>query len=561
MSQSERDVTQTETPSLVRNLSTGYDSPVSLNNEVADVETTKPSSAASTPGLFGSLLFEQSCDAEHIEDQNSESFVSDLNLDIIVSAIVAGQRDPGFVAKHFYNQLHDIQEVYSRQEIFRDLEDQTLLKALKDFAQNILQVDIHAQQIEKMQNHYQKEGWFLDEVAIYCEAISVLSARLNSCNLRSKRLNAFRNYLSDYVSSDEVVCLNIETNNLKKILADIKYSIRIKGLKVEVRRYEGESDYSAEVDKTFERFKQGAVKDYQIFYPGRPGINHVGTRILELLARLFSTEFCALDDYCLRHVGFFDENIRRFERELRFYVAYIEYISPIRLAGLRFCYPEVSQESKEIFANDTFDLALANKLVSTRTPVISNDFYLKGLERVLVISGPNQGGKTTFARTFGQLHHFASIGCPVPGTSARLFLFDKIYTHFEQEEDPANMNGKLEDDLVRIHDVFEKATTNSIIIMNEIFTSTTLNDARCLGTKIMERVIELDLLCVYVTFIDEIASLGETIVSMKSTIVPENPSERTYKVVRGPADGLAYALAIAEKYHLTYDLMRKRIIS
>ena len=78
-----------------------------------------------------------------------------------------------------------------------------------------------------------------------------------------------------------------------------------------------------------------------------------------------------------------------------------------------------------------------------------------------------------------------------------------------------------------------------------------------LGTKLIEKVMQLDALCVYVTFVDELASLGEPVVSMMSTIVPENPAERTYKVVRKPADGLAYALAIAEKYDLTYERLRR----
>jgi DNA mismatch repair protein MutS len=59
--------------------------------------------------------------------------------------------------------------------------------------------------------------------------------------------------------------------------------------------------------------------------------------------------------------------------------------------------------------------------------------------------------------------------------------------------------------------------------------------------------------------VDELATLGDQVVSMMSTIVPDNPAERTYHVVRKRADGLAYALAIAEKHGLTYQLLRRRL--
>jgi DNA mismatch repair protein MutS len=510
--------------------------------------------------VFHSILFEASHHGNRAEAIEAPEFFRDLNLGQIVDAITAG-RDEYNLKPLFYVPLANLSAIAYRHEVMRDLEKQALFESIKSFSEQFRRVREHLATAAKLSYRYEKEGWFLEAVGIYCSAVEKLLHDLHRCDPNSRGLLGFHSYLKQYVGSGEFRRLFAEARKLKSELSGIRYCLLIDGNNVTVRNYDSEIDYSAVVEKTFAKFKQGAAKDYRVKFKSSAGMNHVEGMVLERVAKLNPTVFLALDDYSAKHGGFLDKTIVDFEREIQFYVAWLEHSETFKRVGLNFCYPRISDTSKEVISRESFDLALAGKLIREKSVVVCNDFMLSGNERILVVTGPNQGGKTTFARMFGQLNYLASLGCPVPGREAQLFLFDRLLTHFEREEDIATLRGKLEDDLLRVHQILGEATPNSIIIINEIFSSTTVKDAAYLSKKIIEAVSRLDALCVCVTFVDELSRLNQKTVSVVAEIVPENPTLRTYKLERRPADGLAYALAIAEKYRLTQDRLKERIKS
>lgn len=507
---------------------------------------------------FHSILFAQA-EGKKETAEAPDCFV-DLNLDQIIDTITANKQEYD-LKPFFYTPLHDLDTILYRHEIMCDLENTTLFEHIQAFAQKMHRMREYLTQAEKLHYKYQKERWFLDAVELYYEAVMCLARDLASVDLQSRGFLALRAYVADYANSGLFASLMAETKQLQADLSAIHYCLLIRGSTIRVRKYEAESDYSADIEETFAKFRQGDVKDYRVKFRVWPDMDHVEAQILELVARLHPDIFSHLDDYRIRNAHFLDKTIATFDREIQFYVAYLEHIARFKRAGLHFCYPHMSSTSKEVHDYAAFDLALAHKLLNENSSVVCNDFSLAGKERILVVTGPNQGGKTTFARTFGQVHYLASIGCPVPGREAQLFLFDRLFTHFEKEEDIKDLRSKLEDDLVRLYRILEQATPGSLIILNEILTSTTVNDALFLSKKIMERIVQLDALSVWVTFIDELSAFSEQTVSMVSTVVPENPALRTYKIVRKPADGLAHAIAIAEKYRLTYDALKERLRS
>ncbi|MDA8346191.1 MAG: DNA mismatch repair protein MutS [Thermaerobacter sp.] len=507
---------------------------------------------------FTSILFLNGEDRPPTETLKEPDFLADLNLDQVFDAVAQG-REQYNLKPFFYSPLTDVDSILYRHEVFQDIESPNILSCIQSFAQAMRVMRTNLAQVKGLYYQRQKQRWLLDAVSVYCDAVASLAQGLGGGRVSSRGLAAFSGYVRHYCASEQFRELRDEASMLMESLSKVAYCVLIKDSTVMVRKYEGENDYSVEVERTFTRFKEAAAKDYRIQFQEWIEMDHVEANILEFVAKLYPDVFQGLEDFYSRWTDYVDETIATFDREVQFYLAFLDFIAPLRRRGLAFCYPKITMSDNPIYGRDTFDVALANHLEGRA--VVCNTWQMTDRERIFVVSGPNQGGKTTFARSFGQMHYLGTIGCLVPGEAARLLLFDHLFTHFERQENVASLTGKLEDDLLRMRAILERASGTSIILINEMLASTTLRDGILLGRRIMEKLRQLGSVCIWVTFIEELATDSEVVASLLSTVEKDAPTVRTYKIERHPPVGIAHALSLAERYGLTYEALKERIRS
>ena len=491
------------------------------------------------------------------DDSSSESkpqYFKDLGLNQIVEDICRGRQEYS-LQSYYFQRLKNLNDIQYRQEIFKDLDDLSLLKAVNNFSNSMKQIYEKESRIKKLYNEWQKKWYRLDTMELYMNSLSDFLNILITCGIKSQGLICVKKHITVIVEGDHFLKMKQMLNELKDLLSSVTFRIRIYRNMVEVSDCIDCAEYAKEVEKTFSIFKQGDVQDqlYRKFSSGEQ-LNTVEERILECVVKLNASIFDKLNNFVLEYDDYLDRGVADFYHKIQFYLSYLEYIQPLQKADLPFCYP-VFNESRQISISSAYDIGLAHK--GNQPNVIANDFSRNLSEQIFVITGANQGGKTTYARMLGQIFHLSQLGVPVPGSAVSIYLADAIFTHFEREEAIKTEVGKLQDDLERLYPILQEATEKSIIILNEIFSSTTLQDALFLGRKMIDKMIGKGSLCIYVTFLDELSQINEQTVSIVSTVDKEK--RRTYKLMRQKADGMAYAYALAEKYDLTYKQIKERM--
>ncbi len=523
---------------------------------------------------FFSLLFPEG--RTEFESQQPV-FFGDLQMEGILKAILSRYSEFD-LRKYFYTLPGSVNTIYYRQNIYRDLEkNDFLILIFKKFSDRMAQSEKCFQYYRQTEDEIKKGSYLLLACRHYLAALSLLRDSLKQGDITSKGFQTLLEILDEMNTekgfiefSERVETVYSYMNELKLTLLISKKEIRI--LEEENMEGAGVVDRIREFMEAFEIPVQKTVPSVvENIFPSPLETSSLETAVVDILRRSNPEVFRKLKQFAEIPFTLEDNIFLNIKNEIVFYISFYEFERQLENAGYQLNYPKIHEENSESLGPDSgleiaqvYDMALAWKNRFSGEKVVKNDIRYGEGKRFLVITGPNQGGKTTLARAVGQCVYLMLMGLKAPCQSMKGRFFEHIMTHFEVEESVETGAGKLKEELWRLKPMMQDLNgnqENSFVILNELFTTATTYDARIMAQKVMEHFQNTGCLGIYVTHIQELADEKNQpgVQSMVAQVDQEDPRRRTFLILPMEAQGLGYSDSIARKYELDYDQITKRV--
>ena len=213
--------------------------------------------------------------------------------------------------------------------------------------------------------------------------------------------------------------------------------------------------------------------------------------------------------------------------------------------------PIISDDRKVIFERARHPLLEKEKVVPINIH-LGDEFCM------LVITGPNTGGKTVTLKTLGLFALMAQSGLQLPADSAEICIFDGIYPDIGDEQSIEQSLSTFSSHMVSIVQILDKATTDSLVLFDELGAGTDPIEGAALAQSILEKIIEKQSLCAATTHYAELKAfaLNTENVSNACCEFDINTLKPTYKLIIG-APGKSNAFLISAKLGISEDIVNR----
>ena len=242
--------------------------------------------------------------------------------------------------------------------------------------------------------------------------------------------------------------------------------------------------------------------------------------------------------------------------ELTYYINFALFISKAKEKGMHFCKAEPVAAKDGVCvmnAKGFYNLKLASSLASA-DEVVDNDLVFDKDHVVFLLTGANRGGKTTLTQAAGLLYVLAQGGIYVPADSFEYTPVDMIFTHFPADEDKTMDLGRLGEECVRFKEIFSDATSESLVLLNESFSTTSFEEGYYIAVDAVRALRLKGSRTIYNTHMHKLAENASEF-NVSSIVMASEEGKRSYKVVEKAPEGSSYARDIAAKYGVTYEML------
>jgi DNA mismatch repair ATPase MutS len=474
---------------------------------------------------------------------NEKVLTTDLELDTLFGGMARGDKVILEVARRaVMSSLTDVDAISFRQDVLRDcLKNPSVVR------------DLYRIAVEAVEGEQQKWLWYDKSPE------SILRRAAKVLLFLADKFKELRKVADERAGS-------FESEGFKAFFATIKENLS--------------DEYIAEIQShlTDLNFRNGALVSAELG-PGNKGVNYTLRKQREddrgFLSKVFSSQsqwrykiderdglgpkllleikergMNSLANALARSCDYVLDYFAALQTELGFYVGCLNLQERLSKMGEPTCFPVVLAGGKRALSFEgLYDVCLALKLESK---VVSNDVAAQGKDLV-IITGANRGGKSTFLRSVGLAQLLMQCGAFVPAVSFSSDVCEGVFTHFKREEDTTMKSGKLDEELSRMSDIVDHLKPNCVVLFNESFSATNEREGSEIARQIVTALLERRVRVFFVTHQYEFANgLYQSKMANALFLRAERKAggERTFKIVPGEPLQTSYGEDLYNKIFL-----------
>ncbi len=504
---------------------------------------------------------------------------NDLDLDYLCKSITKTKEESETVKEVFNCMCHEQDVIRYRQEVFEDIYSSEKLRVSIEVIIKHLDQMKHMSRISSTPEEATLWKLFsrFKELDAYVDCVIAIGKELQDMDIKSEGLMHLRDCMKSISEDEDFIALSstlktlgMEINEIQSITLGVNLDTSLNPSEVTLvsvnktkyidipwfsNLFNANSAYKSEVSAILSKVHiMSEDRRHPILY-------NLYKDIESLLKPVIKDLSAGLKRYAHIQVGFLFNLIP----EMTFYLCCIRLFNRMKENGMPFCKPEiVKMEDRNCIIKNTYNINLALHMIKNDEKpaerIVLNDVIFDERGRIIIITGPNRGGKTVYTETAGLAQILFQAGIFVPGTYALMSPVDSIFSHFPADENQTVELGRLGEETKRLSQIFSDSTNHSLILLNESLASTSYMESLHISRDVIKALRYLGARAIFNTHMHELANYADTInneVQGESRVISFvtglAEGKRSFKIQPGAPLGKSYAMDIAMKYGVSFE--------